>query len=238
MSLERSVNDLIDEINENGQSRKDFIEMKENEILKNFDQIQELKTKNFFKLPIINIFSIISNYDFSNHGTNQFSFLNYIISNIYEEHSKENGILYLLKHIHFSSSESENDLTVEEIINLLNLFQNVDLFQQLSSKKYEKETLPIKDFSFEIEQKNKTSSELQTNLEEYKLKYLELQYPLILEKPKDYESDIFKACEKGKLSSVRYLIENEGVNKNIKKDIKINQFIMHVNIVIMILLNI
>ena len=39
MSLERSVNDLIDEINKNGQSRKDFIQMKENEIVKNFDQI-------------------------------------------------------------------------------------------------------------------------------------------------------------------------------------------------------
>ena len=215
MSLEKSVNDLIDEIKKNGQNRKNYIEMRENEILQNFDYIQELKTKNFFKLPLINIFSIISNYDFSNQGTNQFSFLNFIISNILKEHSKEYGILYLLKHIHFSSLESNNEkLTIEEIINLLTLFQNVELFQQLSSKNYEKETHSIKDYSYEIEQKDKFISELQTNLEEYKLKYLTVRYPPITEKPKDYESDFFEACRDGKLSSVRYLIENEGVDIN------------------------
>ena len=39
----------------------------------------------------------------------------------------------------------------------------------------------------------------------------------IQEKPKDYEPNIFKACEEGKLTSVQWLIEKEKVNKN-KKD--------------------
>ena len=217
MSLERSVNDLIDEIKKNGQNRKVFIEMKENEILKNFDQIQELQTKNFFKLPIINIFSIISKYDFSNQGSNQFPFLNLIISNIFEEHPKEKEFLYLLKHIHFSSPESDNEnLTLEEIINLLTLFKNVDLFQQLSIKFYEKETQLDFDFSYEIEHRDKIISELQANIEAYKIKYLTARYPPITEKPKDLECDIFKACKNGKLSSIRYLIEIEGIDKNIK----------------------
>ena len=41
-----------------------------------------------------------------------------------------------------------------------------------------------------------------------------IKFPHLLEKPKDYESDIFKACEEGKLSSVQWLIEIEKVDKN------------------------
>ena len=191
--LERSVNDLIDEIKENGQERKDFIEMKEIEILKNFSQIQDLKTKKFFKLPLINIFSIISKYDFSCKRCEQFSFFNFIISNIFEEHSTENEILNLLKHIHFHTFEYDNEnLNTEEIINLLKIFKNVDLFQQLSIKFYETEILPIKDYSYEIEQKDKIISKLETTIEEY------------------------NQSEKSIFSSVQYLIEKEKVYKNIK----------------------
>ena len=42
-----------------------------------------------------------------------------------------------------------------------------------------------------------------------------LEESLII-KPRDYEPDIFKACKKGNLSSVRYLIERSKVQKNIK----------------------
>ena len=214
-SLERSVNDLIEEIKENGQNRKEFIESKENEILKKIDQIGELKTKNFFKLPIKNIFSIISKYDFCLQGDDQFSFLNFIISNIHEEHSKEDEILFLLKHIHFSSSKNQNEyLNIGEIIDLLKLFKNVDLFQQLSTKYHENEQLLSIDYSHEMKKRDKTISKLQEYLKEYKSKYVTYRYQPLTEQPFRYQPDIFDCCRCGKLDSVRYIIENEGGDKN------------------------
>ena len=43
-----------------------------------------------------------------------------------------------------------------------------------------------------------------------------IRFPQLLEKPEDFEPDIFKACRDGKLSSVQWLIEIENVDKNKK----------------------
>ena len=43
-----------------------------------------------------------------------------------------------------------------------------------------------------------------------------IKFPQFIEKPKDFESDIFKACKEGKLSSVQWLIEIENVDENKK----------------------
>ena len=41
-----------------------------------------------------------------------------------------------------------------------------------------------------------------------------IKFPPVMKKPDDFEEDIFKACEKGKLSSVQWLFEKGIVNKN------------------------
>ena len=39
-----------------------------------------------------------------------------------------------------------------------------------------------------------------------------IKFPQLLEKPNDFESDIFKACKEGKLSSIQWLIEIDNVD--------------------------
>ena len=42
------------------------------------------------------------------------------------------------------------------------------------------------------------------------------RYKALIEKPQDFEADIFKACKEGKLTSVQWLIEEDNVDKYIK----------------------
>ena len=62
--------------------------------------------------------------------------------------------------------------------------------------------------------KNKKSKNLKkkNNLEEKST----ITFLPIIEKPTDYEPDIFKACKEGKLTSVQWLLEKENEDK-IKK---------------------
>ena len=41
-------------------------------------------------------------------------------------------------------------------------------------------------------------------------------FEAIIKKPRDFESDILIAAQKGKLSSIQYLIEKQGINVNKK----------------------
>ena len=45
-------------------------------------------------------------------------------------------------------------------------------------------------------------------------KQTNINFPLITEKPTDYEPDVFQACKEGKVTSVQWLIEKENINKN------------------------
>ena len=53
-----------------------------------------------------------------------------------------------------------------------------------------------------------------------------IEFQPITEKPKDFDSNLFRACKKGKLTSVQWLIEKEGINKN-EKD-KYNDAPIHI----------
>ena len=71
----------------------------------------------------------------------------------------------------------------------------------------EEKLIPVPDYKYEIE---KLENEI-TELEKKKTKFTP-----VTEKPPDFEPDICKAAENGKLSSVQYLVEIEKINVEAK----------------------
>ena len=83
--------------------------------------------------------------------------------------------------------------------------------------------MPIVDQSYELQQKMKEVEDLKQKIQELdpNNKYKEItHFPELTEVPVDLEIDIFKACELGKLSSVRWLIEKEHMDPTITNDKK------------------
>ena len=83
----------------------------------------------------------------------------------------------------------------------MSLFTQCNIFIQLNQKFHENEKEVDVDVDYLIEQKEKEIKELKKEM---------------LKKPKDFEPDIFIAARDGKISSLEYLIEKEGVDMNIQ----------------------
>ena len=71
----------------------------------------------------------------------------------------------------------------------------------------------LQNFHNEIEVLKKNQENIQKQLKENEKL---MKFPLIYEKPNDYEADVFQACKNGKLTSIQYQIEIENVDKNIR----------------------
>ena len=208
-SFDETIKQLIDEINkvnegEQKENSNEFIKQKENEILKKFDQIKNSKT--FFTLPLNIILSIVSKYDFSDYDDDCFEFIKFIVEKTIEQHSDEREIQFLINSLH----NIDGILDFSEIVEILSLIPNCDLFKQLHKSYEENEKSPEIDYEYELSQKDKKIEELQ--------KLLTLQYPQFSSRPENFIPDIFDACSKGHLPSIQYLIENEGIDKNISQD--------------------
>ena len=173
----------------------------------------------FFKLPLENIFSIVSKIDFLDIE-NYSNLLKNIIKGTTREHENEKENLFLLYHI---KAKGNKTLKLEDSIEILQCFKKIELFSFLNEKFNEKIATPEVDKDYEIiQQKNKEIEELKKQMKQLKgshrdeilAKELFQKFPPIQKKPTFFESDIFKAVIKGKLESVQYLIEKQGVNIN------------------------
>ena len=204
MSVEQKLT-----IERNGRNRKDdIIDVNEN-LSKNINGLS--KNQNFFHLPLKNIFSLMLkiNFNFIDESDDRFEILLNIIQNIINAHYKEKETLLILQNIDIS----QLFLSFEKIISMNELFINCSILQHFCNLYNEKQQLPEIDYEYELRQKDKEIEKLKKQIKEFHSQ-TQIDFQPIAEKPKDFESDIFKACKEGKLTSVQWLIEKENVDKN------------------------
>ena len=169
-----------------------------------------VKFDSFFKLPLENIFSIVSKIEFLDID-NYSKLLKTIINGTIKAHENEKETLFLLYHI---KAIGKKQLKLGNCIEILQCFQKIQLFSFLNEKYKEMNETPEIDTEY---QKDKEIKELKKQIQQLKRSNeFHHKFPPINKKPMFFESDLFKAISKGKLDSVQYLIENQGISVNQK----------------------
>ena len=182
------------------------------------------KSQNFFKLPLKNIYSVISNIKFNsiNESEDGYEIIESIIKNTNNVHYEEKETILLLQYIDISHFL----LTYDKILSFLELFTNCQIHQNLCNLYKDTQQLLEKDYEYGLKQKDKEIEILLQQIKEIK-SHEKLDFQPISIKPEDFESDIFKACKEGKLLSVQWLIEKENIDKYIrveKRDYKFDLY--------------
>ena len=213
MSFKNIVKKLEEEIK--GKNRKDAIDVLEDQLTENIEELS--KNEIFFDLPLNNIFSVISKVDFNQIEENDkiIEIIQNIIKNIINKHFEEKETILILQNLNIKTISF---LSFEEIFSLLELITNCPILVNFCNLHKERNQLPDKDFEYELQQKEKEIEKLRhqihDNLSSQPKEEKSKKFPPITEKPIDFESDIFKACKEGKLTSVQWLIEKEKEDKN------------------------
>ena len=205
MNITRIVKELEEEIK--GNNRKDFIKAFEEQLIN--VNVEELsKNENFFTLPLKNIFSVISKFDFIGIEENDkiLETIQNIIKNIINKHFDEKETLLILQNLNFTKTLSFS--TYEEIFSLLEIIRNCPILVHFCQLYQERNKEVDIDYEYELQQKDNEIEKLKQQIPK--------EFPPITEKPTDYEPDIFKACKEGKLTSIQWLIEKENEDKNKK----------------------
>ena len=91
------------------------------------------------------------------------------------------------------------EATFDECINTISKFTKCPLCRRIGELHEDNRKLSDRDYEHEIEELKKENEELK--------KSKKTHFERVTEKPLDFESDIHKAAEKGKLTSVQYLVE-------------------------------
>ena len=196
------VKKIIDEIN--GRNRKETIDAIESALSENVEDL--LNDDSFFKLPLTNIFSVFSKIDFNyfDESINAFDVLQNIIKNVIKAHNEEKETLLLLHYIDTSAFS----LSLDSIVTIVGLFSNCQILKKLNYLYKESRQIPEKDYEYELLEKDKEIKEYQEQIN--------INFLPITEKPSNFESNIFRACRDGKLTSVQWLIEKENVSPTTK----------------------
>ena len=205
--LQMSVSQIVQKLGEecNGRKRKDVIDEYEQILSEDVEGLS--KNKNFFNLPLNNIFSVISKVNFNEIEENDelIEIIHNIINNTVDSHYDEKETILILQNLNLKS----HSLSYEEILSILESITNCPILSDFCNLYKEQKEFPSKDYKFELQQKEKEIERLKQIIKEL------IKYQPIKEKPKDFEQDIFKACEQGKLTSIQWLIEKENTDKNI-----------------------
>ena len=187
-SVGLSVVRLIEETK--GANRPQVILSCENSIAS--DLSIAIQNEAFFTMPYQNILNIVAKTDFSCQS-NPVQIMKALIDKISAPLNDADKIL-LLPYIKLNCLK----LPFESYIELLSHFKCCDIFLQLQ-----------KEFQHVIQQHKKETEVLQQELASRGW------FKPIIEKPTDFEPDIFIAAEQGKFESVQYLIDKEGVDANL-----------------------
>ena len=180
MTIQEIVQKLKEEIN--GKNNKEIIESYETQLSK--ENIEELsKNEEFFKLPLKNIFSLISQVDFNSIEENEkiIEIIQNIIKNIINKHFDEKETILILQNLNIKP----NLFSYEEIFSLFELITNCPLLFTFCNLYKEHNKLGVDlDYEYELEQKDKEIEIIHQTIKKYEL-------------PDDFEIDIFKACKEG-----------------------------------------
>ena len=197
----------------NNDKRADSIQNCEEALSEN--PVETSKTFAFYQLPLQNIFSVISKIDFFQID-DIVNVMQNFIKNTVRAHKEEKESLFLLQVF----NTKDHYFKLEECVKLLSSFINVDLCVKLGSTFDYEYHQPEVDTEFEKRQKEEEIEALKRRL------ICETKFPSIKERPIDFQYDIFNACQEGKLESVQYILECEGVNKDLKN--KYGQTPLHI----------
>ena len=195
------IQNLLHEIKENPTSNR--IKLLEKQISQNFEQISSNNL--FYKLPLSNIFSIISNVEI-NGIDDILLFYKNIVQNTIKEHSNEKECIFLLQLIQCS-----NDVfCLQDCMDLLKYFKDCSLLSTACMLYEENNLLPETDYNYIISEKDKIIEELNDNIKELNDNILKL-------KDKYMNQDITSAIADGDLENVKYLIEikHHDINKGV-----------------------
>ena len=220
-----------------GMNRKEEINELENQLLVNIEELS--KNINFFNLPLKSIFSIISKINFKSIAAtcSIVKILQNFIYNTIKTHFEEKETLSILNYLNTETFS----LSYDETISVLSLFTNCSFLVNFTNLYKELNPSAIIKYEYEIEQKESEIQKIQKQMDEINvLKTTKAQQTIdtnqqstndisglnhfspakidlstfspIREKPEDFEPNIFKACIQGKLTSVQWLVEKQGVN--------------------------
>ena len=202
MNLNKIVKKLAEKIKAN--ESQDKINNFEDILSENIEELS--KNEEFFNLPLKNIFSVISKVDFSEIDENDkiIEIIQNIIKNIILNHSDEKETILILQNI---DTKTISFSSYEEIFSLLELITNCPILVNYCNLYKDDKQLASRDYDFELLQKDEEVKDLKKELVKLRNKF-----PPIIDKPKDFEPNIFRACKDGKLTSVQWLIEKENEN--------------------------
>ena len=137
----------------------------------------------FFSLPTSEIIKIIQKSNISNAET-----YSNIINGICDAKGGEAALVL--------NAVNAKEATFEECVKIISSLKCSSVCVRLGDLYTERESFPERDYQYELEQEIKgLKQKIRTNFEP------------VTEKPADFESNIHKAAEEGKLTSVQYLYE-------------------------------
>ena len=133
-----------------------------------------------------------------------------IIKNTINKHFEEKETILILQNLNIKKIS----FSYEEIFSFLELITNCPVLTNFCNLYKEQNKSVDFDYSYEIQEKEKEISKLKEQIIRMReSNNYSIEFPPIEEKPDDYEPDVFKACEKGKLSSVQWIFERAFKNK-------------------------
>ena len=214
------------------------------DVIKGYQEIlaenisEAAKEATFFSLPFRNLISIIRRVDFTKEEQ-PVELIKTIVEGSSQAYRKETS--YLLNIIKCSDLQ----MTIPDYVHILHKFSNCELCVKLGELYEYEESLLVRDWDYEISVRDTEIAELNKKLEEVKkeitLQNETLREPIyksspetqrtnprkrrrmsifhkVTEMPSDFEPDIIKAAEEGKLSSVQYLCEVENADCEVTND--------------------
>ena len=158
---------------------------------------------------------------------NQQSTLPSILANMKKEMDQNmNVIKYIQDELKIIKENQENILkqTFETQLHFENMKKGIEQNTNKTHQYFQNELKILKEDQKDIKEHTSKIPSMVTNIQN-EISLIKKQindtknvikFPRFLEKPQDFEPDIFKACRDGKLSSVQWLIEIEKVDKNKK----------------------
>ena len=146
-----------------------------------------------YSLPFDFFLDFIKEYDFL-ELTNSIPVVKTVITQSIEHYS-DNSLL-LLKYLNCADCP----YTIDDCVDIISLYTDCPFIDKMCQLYYKERDMIEPDWEMNIEEKDNIISDLAGQLKKK-------------EKPADYEPDILKACQNGKLSSIQYLYE-QGLDIN------------------------
>ena len=162
----------------------------------------------FYNLPFSNLTNIIKNVDICDFvECNEDKVFKMLITKMCEKRKQEAPLLLSIISNPFS--------TLDECMSLIGCFSQCPLCVRTYSL-YEADSKQVDfDYEYEILTKDQLIMDLNKRIKELEL---EILCKKEMEEPSDFEPNLFEAAKQGKISSVQYLIEKNGVDPSSKSN--------------------